>query len=558
MVDFFTLMKNKFNHYHFIILYTVLNIFQIWGTELTSDEGYYWFYSLKLDWGYYDHPPLFAVTIWLGGLLFESELGVRLFNVLLMSIGLLFLFKLIPEKEKKYAYLIILSIPLLNYITFITFPDTPLVAISAIALFAYKKFLDKSDLKSSLVLGLLFGLMLYAKYHAVLFVFFIILSNLKLLKNKYFYLAIIFASLLFVPHLWWQYENNFPSFYYHLLGRASQFEINYLIDYVLQQIVIIGIGVIFVPFVFKPKNQFEKTLKYIIVGTLIFFSFSTSRGFVHIHWTSIILFPIIILATKYYSSKTNNRLLKSIVLPFVVILLIARLFLIFNILNINHLGVDYYHDRDLWAEDIKLIAGENPVIFETGNSGLREAPLYTFYSKRLAVAMFPGEHKKSQYQIRNYEDSVQSKTVIYIKSDQYPGYNKLITRMGKPIYYKEIKNFVSFNNIQIECNNGKVLVEEDSIRISIKIFNHRNSPINFTNDHQLYIRLENKEGESTIRSRPISGIQQINSNKEKEYDFIFGSDNLLEGEYYFTIGFDNSITGQSVNSNRSKLLITKQ
>ena len=65
MVDFFTLMKNKFNHYHFIILYTVLIIFQIWGTELTSDEGYYWFYSLKLDWGYYDHPPLFAVAIWL-------------------------------------------------------------------------------------------------------------------------------------------------------------------------------------------------------------------------------------------------------------------------------------------------------------------------------------------------------------------------------------------------------------------------------------------------------------------------------------------------------------
>lgn len=558
MAEFLTLMNKKFNHYHFIILYTALNIFQIWGTELTSDEGYYWFYSLKLDWGFYDHPPLVAVPIWLGGLLFDSELGVRLFNVLLMSTGLLFLFKFFSEKEKKYAYLIILSIPLLNYITFITFPDTPLVAISAIALFAYKRFLDKSDLKSSLVLGLLFGLMLYAKYHAVLFMFFIILSNLKLLKNKYFHLTIIFASLLFVPHLWWQYENNFPSFYYQLHGRASQFEINYSIDYVLQQIVIIGIGVIFVPFIFKPKNQFEKTLKFIIVGTFIFFSFSTLRGYVHIHWTSIILFPIIILATKYYSSKPNNRLLKSIVLPFVVLLLIARLFLMFNFLNINHLGVDYYHDRDLWAEDIKLIAGDNPVIFETGNSGLREAPLYSFYSKKLAVAMFPGEHKKSEYQIRNYEDSVQSKDVIYIRSDQYAGYNKLITRMGKPIYYKEIKNFVSFNNIRIECNDGKTLVEGDSIRISLKIFNHRTSPIYFTNEHQLYIRLENNEGESIIRSRPISGIQQIDSNEEIEYDFIFGSDDLKEDEYDFIIGFDNKVIGRSVNSNRNKLLITKQ
>ena len=558
MAEIFTLIKNKFNHNHFIILYTVLNIFQIWGTELTSDEGYYWFYSLKLNWGYYDHPPLVAVAIWMGGLLFESEIGVRLFNVLLMSIGLLFLFKLIPEKEKKYAYILLLSIPLFNYITFITFPDTPLVAISAIALYSYKRFLDKSDLKSSLVLGLLFGLMLYCKYHAVLFVFFITLSNLKLLKNKYFYLTIIFASLLFVPHLWWQYENNFPSFYYHLHGRASQFKINYLTEYVLQQILIIGIGVIFVPFIFKPTNQFEKTLKYIIVGTLIFFSFSTLRGYVHIHWTSIILFPIIILSTKYYSSKPNNRLIKSIVLPFLVIIIIMRVYLVFNLFNVNHLNVDYYHDRDLWAEDIQLIAGEKPVIFETGNSGLREAPLYTFYSKKFAVAMFPGEHKKSQYQIRNYEDSVQSKTVVYIKSNDFSGYNKLITRMGKTHYYKEIENFVSFNNIRIECNTGKTLVEDDSIKISLKIHNHRTSPINFTNEHQLYIQLENKEGESTIINRPISGIQHINSNEAKEYDFIFGSDDLIEGEYNFIIGFDNNITGRSVNSNRSKLLITKK
>lgn len=40
---------------YFILLYTSINLIQIWFTELTSDEAYYWFYSLKLDWGYYDH-----------------------------------------------------------------------------------------------------------------------------------------------------------------------------------------------------------------------------------------------------------------------------------------------------------------------------------------------------------------------------------------------------------------------------------------------------------------------------------------------------------------------
>ena len=59
--------------YIFVAFWFLINVFQAATTELTSDEGYYWFYASKLEWGYYDHPPLLALFIKIGGKLFNSE-----------------------------------------------------------------------------------------------------------------------------------------------------------------------------------------------------------------------------------------------------------------------------------------------------------------------------------------------------------------------------------------------------------------------------------------------------------------------------------------------------
>ncbi len=549
-------IRIKFNEYHFILLWTILNIIQIATTELTSDEGYYWFYSSKLEWGYYDHPPLLALLIKMGRAFFSGETGVRLFNVLLMSVGLFFLFKIIQwnKRERFFIYLIILSLPLFNYITFIAFPDSPLVAFSIICLYAYKRLKDKNDLISSLLFGFLIALMLYSKYTAVIFVLLILISDFSLLRNKYFYISVILAGALFLPHLLWQYHNGFLSFYYHLSGRASQFKPDNMIQYISQQIPIIGIGIIFIPFIYTPENQFEKTLKYISVGTLIFFLFSSFRGFVHLHWTSILLFPVIILSAKYYSGKRDKRLFNYLLLPFLILILIARLYLAFQIFPVNTLHVDYYHGRKLWAEDIRALAGKEPVVFETGNGALREAPLYSFYSKSLAIALYPGENKKSQYQIWNYEDSVQSKNVILVKSDQFEGSNELLTRMGKSIHYREIQNFTSFNNIMIIYNSKDVFYKKDSIEIPIQIINHRQSPLRFTNNHKIFILLRNKEME-IIFDRMLNQNLSINSHDTAKINFSFSTMNMSEGSYGFIFGIKDGITEPSLNSRRDNLTV---
>ncbi|MFM2266787.1 MAG: hypothetical protein RL757_228, partial [Bacteroidota bacterium] len=73
----------------FLLSWAILNLLQAGLTDLSHDEAYYRLYALRLDWGYFDHPPMIALFVrmglWLGG-----ALGVRLMSVF-AQVGCLFL-----------------------------------------------------------------------------------------------------------------------------------------------------------------------------------------------------------------------------------------------------------------------------------------------------------------------------------------------------------------------------------------------------------------------------------------------------------------------------------
>ncbi|MBD3801512.1 MAG: glycosyltransferase family 39 protein, partial [Campylobacterales bacterium] len=72
---------------------TVYNAF----LPLHGDEAYYWLWSHHLQAGYYDHPPMIAFLIALTDLVSEAEWGVRLGNVLAMSVAGWVIFRLLEE-----------------------------------------------------------------------------------------------------------------------------------------------------------------------------------------------------------------------------------------------------------------------------------------------------------------------------------------------------------------------------------------------------------------------------------------------------------------------------
>ena len=339
---------------YFLCFWLVLNLVQASFTELTSDEGYYWFYAQHLQWGYYDHPPMVAVLIKWGSLLFSGELGVRFFNVLLSTGGLYLFFLLLPAqiKNSRATYLVLLSAPLLHYLCFIVFPDGPLLFFSLLFLVLYKRFLKEPTVASALLLGLSIALMGWSKYHGALVVLFTVSANPKLLKSGHFYLSLLVAFLLFAPHLWWQYQHGFPTFKYHLTGRTGTYSFKHVGEYLSQQLVAIGPGLIFIPFGVKANDLFERTLKFIIIGTFGFFLASSFKTFVHFHWTSIALFPILYFAAMYYQSPKRKKLFNGLILPFVILFFIVRLLLLIPLIPAMHAGEDYYHGRAAWAKEI--------------------------------------------------------------------------------------------------------------------------------------------------------------------------------------------------------------
>jgi hypothetical protein len=464
--------------YLFIAFFLILSLAQAFLTQLTSDEGYYWYLSTHLEWGYYDHPPFLPFLIHLGRCIFSGELGVRFMGILLMCLGFFCLVRLVDDKKPPapYLYFILLSVPLLNYITIVVFPDTPLVAVSMFYLYFYKRFLEHDDWASAALMGAMLSLMLYAKYHGILVPAFVIASNPALLRSRKFYLSLLVAALLYSPHLYWQYAHHFVSFKYHLVGRSMNFQFPYLTEFIGVQPLVLCPALIFVPFVYKVRDKFERALQFIVVGTLGFFLLAEVKGYVHFHWTSITLFPLIILGYRYYKTR-SKKLLYFLAVPALIVIIFLRAYLACKILPVNTFnGIDYFHQRQAWADDIRAVAGTNPVIFE---GQLREAPLYSFYSGMPGIALYADQNKKSQYDVWNEEDRLQGKNVLIVKRGNPKASTRLVTRMGKTVYYYPAAPLTSYNNIRIVLKEMSRDPAHAALRLRLEIINHRDRPLLF-------------------------------------------------------------------------------
>lgn len=445
--------------------------------ELTSDEGYYWFYAQHLQWGYYDHPPMIAVLIKAGTAILPGELGVRFFNVVLSTGALALFFSLLKDEQKQNlkTYWVLLSAPLLHYLTFLLFPDGPLLFFSLLFLVAYKRFLEQQSFAITAMLGLSLALMAYSKYHGALVLVFTVIANPRLLKNGYFYLSLLIALLLFVPHLWWQYREGFPTLQYHLSGRTGQWGLRYVGEYLSQQVVAIGPGLIFIPFVSKTKDVFERTLKVIIIGTFVFFLVSSFKTFVHFHWTSIALYPLLYFAVSYYGKEHTKKLFRWLILPFVVLFFIARILLMIPIIPAMHVGEDVYHGREDWAKSIAAIAGDYPLFMP---NNLREVSLYRYYSGKPGVTLYTRPQKKSQYELWGYEDSLQGKTVMMVLKDPFHQ-SRVMDTEARPVHFNFFPQFRSYYT-GVEVAVLSVRQTADSIQATISINNNRNEPLLFS------------------------------------------------------------------------------
>ena len=537
---------SRLQHWHYFLLFWLLiNGVQIAFTELSSDEGYYWFYSSHLQWGYYDHPPMVALLIRIGHSLFGGEFGVRIFNLLFVTGAIYFFFLLLPQRlrNNKLIFLLLLAAPLVNYLSFLVFPDGPLLFFSMTFLWLFRRFLKEENLFTAVLLGVSTALMFYSKYHGVLVVFFSFLALPRLILSQFYWLAMITALVLFLPHLWWQYQNDFPTFQYHLTGRSDAFSIDLALQFLSQQIVAISPALIFIPFVARVQDRFERSLLFIITGTFAFFGFTSFKTFVHFHWTSIAVFPLLYFAARFYSDGSHRKLFRSLVLPFLVLIVALRVILIFDV-GIKSLGEDYYHGRKDWAHAIEKTSNGDPVFFP---NNLREAPLYSFYTGKTGVTLYDRPDKKSQYELWHFEDSLQGRNVLVVNKYEFPGSKKINTDGGVAKYFTRLADFQSyFNGISIIVKSQSV--QQDSVLFSLQIKNERTSSMRTDTAAKFCAKV--MQGKDVVKTYTAEGVSFPGLAPQQVFNTAIKLplNEIRDGDYHVYFGFRKTGLPDSYNS----------
>jgi len=435
----------------FYTLWAFLGIVQAASTQLIDDEAYYWVYSRFPAWGYFDHPPLTALLIKTGYAVFPNELGVRLLNVLLNLLTILIIETLTERKNPFIFYAIALSISSLQIIGFLAVPDNALLFFTALFFYVYHRFLCRPAFTTALLLGMVMALLLYTKYHGLLVIVFTLLSNFKLLSQPKAWVAALFAILLYSPHLYWQWQNNWVSFRYHLFeSNVNPYKITYTTDYLLGQLLLAGpfAGFLLLPaaFLYRTQNKTESALKTTLIGIYVLFFISSFRGRVEANWPAPALIPLIILSHRYISS--NDRFLspiKILAILSLVVMLASRIYMIVDIGPDNSIK-NRFHAARKWVPVLNEKTGGYPVVF---NSSYQKASQFWFYSKKPVHNMHYFLSRRSNYNFWPTDLALMGRSVYCAADDSLASHIDSV-HVGKTAFYLWFdSSYVSFGKARI-------------------------------------------------------------------------------------------------------------
>lgn len=470
--------ETKKRFFFYLLIWLCLDFVQAIFTPLHADEAYYALYGQHLAWGYYDHPPLVAIICWLSNLIGTGYLSVRFVTILMHAGTLGLVWLTLPEGERTDTHSVnrffLISSSLFMFVLygFITTPDAPLLFFTALFFFLYKKFLGDSNWLNALGMAGCMAAMLYSKYMAALLIVLVILSNINILKNSKFCCAGILALLLFAPHILWQIQNDFPSFKYHLVSRSDPFSINYLLEFIPNQLLVFNPACFAMALYFCWKERKNKDLQtraqlFSIVGFIVFFWLMTIKGHAEPHWTVAISIPIILLLHQCTSNISWKKWLLRLLLPFAIITFIVRIILCINILPENT-GFKNYEKR---IEGLHQLCGSRPAVFV---ASFQNPSLYQYYTHENAFSVGSVYFRDTQFDLWQCDTLTQGKpAVIFAEVSK----GQVIDIDGKQFIYVPTEHFQSANRIQIKLLHSEI--QEDSVTFDINIHNNYNIPFDF-------------------------------------------------------------------------------
>jgi 4-amino-4-deoxy-L-arabinose transferase-like glycosyltransferase len=293
---------------------------------LTNDEAYYWVWSQHPQLSYYDHPPFVAWLFWLGDHM-RAFGGVRWPGVLLAHATLFVWLKILEpfldlNQRRQWLWLALLS-PLMGGSAILVTPDLPLMFFYALSLWLFFRWQKSPTIGWSLAVGLAMGVGFSSKYMMVLFVMSLLpftLLNSKLRKDLLRALPWMFMGAVAgaTPVWLWNVQNDFASFRFqaaHGLGRKI-WKPSWTFEYIGAQIMLVFPVILY--WAIRSRKKLPVMFHYLAWTPLLFFLFTTYRGYVEANWPIVAYPAIFALAVAAYPQ--NLRALQGTVLLWGVLL----------------------------------------------------------------------------------------------------------------------------------------------------------------------------------------------------------------------------------------------
>ena len=215
-----------------IVTLTLWHLILAGQVNLSVDEAHYALYGLKLDWSYFDHPPMVG---WLNALIVpisHSDTALRVIPALFFAASNLVLYHIAVRLYPSFRWIGFWTLALINsafmfqLLSISMLPDTPLILASLMVFWTFLNLREspsntKHSLKNWIWLGFWLGVAALSKYTAItlvlsLLIVMLIEKRFYWLKDKGLWLAVVIAAIIISPILYWNSTHDWISILYQL------------------------------------------------------------------------------------------------------------------------------------------------------------------------------------------------------------------------------------------------------------------------------------------------------------------------------------------------------
>ena len=262
--------EHKFFYIFLLIHLVVWSCIGLIRTVLPTDalEGIYW--GGLHDFGTPKHPPLSGwIAYWIYSV-FKTDFSIYLVSQAFIVTGFIYIYKLaklfLDANRALLSVIVLEGCWVYTYITgYYGFnPDVILLGLLPAITYFYYKSVNENKLLSWLIMGVLVGISFLNKYQTVLILIpmfiWAIMFKREVFKSINFYLSVLIAFVIFLPHILWMINYDFfPLLYFEGEFEDDRF-IKHIIAplqfFVVQISLVIGSFILFVLLKLKQKSEF--------------------------------------------------------------------------------------------------------------------------------------------------------------------------------------------------------------------------------------------------------------------------------------------------------------